>query len=199
VLLTIAVLLPGSALAEPPPPDYARSGFYIGVGGVVGVDTKLENRFEDMLQDALGPGAEAVDGRVDAAFGVNGRIGYRLHPRVAVEGEFEWIDGFDLKISGNEKPGRGETWFASGNVKGFVLTERFQPYVLVGAGYYRAEYELLDTKETDGDAALRAGLGFDGYITEHIVVTFDTQYVLPFGDVDDLDYVSIGVGVQYRF
>ena len=70
---------------------------------------------------------------MDAAFGVNGRIGYRLHPRIAVEGEFEWIDGFD------------------------------------------------------------------GYITEHVVITFDAQYVMPFGDVDDLDYTSIGVGVQYRF
>jgi opacity protein-like surface antigen len=136
---------------------------------------------------------------VDAAFGVNGRIGYRLHPRVAVEGEFEWIDGFDFKVADNEKLVRGETWFASGNVKAFVLTQRFQPFVLVGAGYYHAKYKLLDTKETDGDAALRAGLGFDGYITEHVVITFDAQYVLPFGDVDDLDYTSIGVGVQYRF
>jgi hypothetical protein len=70
--------------------------------------------------------------------------------------------------------------------------------VWAGGGYYHAKYKLLGTKETDGDAALRAGLGFDGYITEHIVITLDAQYVMPFGDVDDLDYVLIGIGAQYR-
>ena len=187
VLLMIVVLLPCSALAEPPPPDYARTGLYIGAEGAVGVAAKLDDQFDDS------------GSRVDAAFGVNGRIGYRLHPRVAVEGEFEWIDGFDVKIENDEKIAKGETRFASGNVKGFVLTGRFQPFVLVGAGYYHAKYKAAGISLSGGDAALRAGGGFDVYVTEHIVITFDAEYVWPFGEVNDLDYTSVGVGLQYRF
>jgi len=187
VLLLTVVLLPCSALAEPPPPDYSRTGVYIGAEGAVGIESKIE--------DGVGDSG----GRVDAAFGVNGRIGYRLHPRVAVEAEFEWIDGFDIKVANDKKIATGDTWFVSGNVKGYVLTGRFQPFALVGAGFYHAEYKALGSRLSGGDAALRAGGGFEGYITEHIVFTFDAQYVLPFGEVDDLDYTSVGVGLQYRF
>jgi opacity protein-like surface antigen len=190
VLFLIVVFLPCSALADPPPPDYSRTGVYIGAEGVVGVASKIE----DGVQHATG-----LKGRVDAAFGVNGRIGYRLHPRVAVEGEFEWIDGFDFTVENNKKKVRGDTWFASGNVKGYVMTGRFQPFVLVGAGFYHAKYDVLGSRVSGGDAALRAGLGFDAYLTEHVAIAFDAQYVLPFGEVDDLDYTSVGAGLQYRF
>ncbi len=49
------------------------------------------------------------------------------------------------------------------------------------------------------DFAGRVGGGIDIYATENIVVTLDATYVVPTGDVDDLDYLSIGWGVQYRF
>jgi hypothetical protein len=32
-----------------------------------------------------------------------------------------------------------------------------------------------------------------------VVVTLQADYVRPFGNLDDLDYVSIGWGLQYRF
>jgi opacity protein-like surface antigen len=157
----IVVLLPCSALAEPPAPDYARTGPYIGAEGVVGIAAKLEDQFDDF------------EARVDAAF--------------------------DVKIANDEKIAKGETWFASGNVKGFVLTGRFQPFVLVGAGYYHAKYKADGISLSGGDAALRAGGGFDAYVTEHVVVTFEAEYVLPFGEVSDLDYTSVGAGLEYRF
>jgi hypothetical protein len=47
--------------------------------------------------------------------------------------------------------------------------------------------------------AMRAGAGIDLYLSENIVVSAETTYVLPFANVSDLDYLSVGVGVQYRF
>jgi len=34
---------------------------------------------------------------------------------------------------------------------------------------------------------------------KNIVVTLETDYVKPFGNLDAFDYVSVGWGVQYRF
>jgi opacity protein-like surface antigen len=47
--------------------------------------------------------------------------------------------------------------------------------------------------------AMRFGGGLEFYATKHIVLTLDTDYVLPFGDLENLDYVTIGWGLQYRF
>jgi hypothetical protein len=46
---------------------------------------------------------------------------------------------------------------------------------------------------------MRFGGGLDFYATEHVVLTLGIDYVLPFGDLEDLDYVSIGWGLRYRF
>jgi opacity protein-like surface antigen len=191
LLPLVLLLLPAPALAESAEPDYSRRGVYVGGEAIVAVEMQYEGEFRE---------ATGIDGRVDAAFGANGRIGYRLHPRIAVEAEFEWINGFDVKVEDDVKAADGEAWFASGNVKGYLLTDRrYQPFALIGLGYYRAESELSTASLSDGDLAFRVGLGFDACISEHVAFAFDIQYVRPSGNLKDLDYISIGVGLQYRF
>ena len=94
------------------------------------------------------------------------------------------------------------------NVKGFFLTGRYQPYLLVGAGVMTADTTLRDTvglppsatgTESDEAFVMRFGGGIDLYATENVVVTLEADYVYPFGSLDDLRYVTIGWGVQYRF
>jgi opacity protein-like surface antigen len=239
LLPLLVLLLSAPALAESAEPDYSRPGVYIGVEGLVGVETRyeLDGDITILAIDGRPPDPEVLpydDQRVDAAFGVNGRIGYRLHPRVAVEGEFEWINGFDVKGFNDVKITDGEGWFASANVKGYLLTDRrFQPFLLAGVGYYRAKlssfiagsvinadgpdsnFRVPLSEESNGGVALRVGLGLEAYITEHVAFIFDAQYVRPFvnvevrdyssgeyfgyGEIEGLDYVSIGVGLQYRF
>ena len=36
-------------------------------------------------------------------------------------------------------------------------------------------------------------------MTENIGLSVDSSYVIPTGDVEDLDYVSVGAGVFFRF
>lgn len=57
----------------------------------------------------------------------------------------------------------------------------------------------LGIRETQTDFAARFGAGLDIYLTENIVLSAGVDYVLPTGDVNDLDYVSFGGGGQYRF
>jgi hypothetical protein len=46
---------------------------------------------------------------------------------------------------------------------------------------------------------MRFGGGIDLYATKHVVVSAEVDYVLPFGDLENLDYLSFGLGLQYRF
>ena len=46
---------------------------------------------------------------------------------------------------------------------------------------------------------MRFGAGLDIYFTETWAAELGVKYVLPFGDVDDIDYVSVGLGLKYRF
>jgi hypothetical protein len=112
------------------------------------------------------------------------------------------------------------------NLKAHLLTGLWQPYLLVGGGMLTVkgevretgrmyETDLVDDEEVpkypnwpgieysqrDTDFAMRFGGGLDVYSfgTDSVVITAGADYVLPFGDVEDFDYVSINVGVLYRF
>jgi hypothetical protein len=53
--------------------------------------------------------------------------------------------------------------------------------------------------DTTTDIVMRFGSGLDYYATEQIVLTLGLDYLLPFGELEDLDYVSISWGLRYRF
>jgi opacity protein-like surface antigen len=68
--------------------------------------------------------------------------------------------------------------------------------VLLGAGAMTADIKLRDpvgleftglSSETEDAFALRFGGGIDLYATENVVLNVGIDYVLPFGNLDDLD------------
>jgi opacity protein-like surface antigen len=171
-----------------PEGDYDRNGFYAGGGASLGLDIFME----DELEDALGFNVD-----VEHSFGANGHLGYRIHPHFSGEVEFEWLDGFKI-----EDTGEIETWIATGNAKGYLLTGSVQPFALLGIGAMRADAEDdlgLGFSDSATDLALRFGVGADLYFSQRFVVDLGVDYVVPTGDVKDLDYVSVGVTLQYRF
>jgi opacity protein-like surface antigen len=115
------------------------------------------------------------------------------------------------------------------NLKAHLLTGPWQPYLLVGGGMMHVEseikessklYELSDRigppeelvpdfpdwpgiarSESEIAATMRFGGGLDIYSfeTDSVVITAGAEYVLPFGNLEDFDYVAISVGVLYRF
>ncbi len=180
ISMCIIGLCPSMASAEESS-EFARKGFYIGAGGIYA----LEN-FSD-----TGP-LSFKDSE-----GYNFRLGYRLHPHMAIEAEGERAIGFDLKQASLDI----ETWAATLNGKFFALTGQFQPFALFGVGSMTAtaDSKLLQSNITETDVAFRFGGGADVYVTQNWLVNFEVSYVAPRGDVEDLDYVSLGAGIQYRF
>jgi hypothetical protein len=201
----LLVCLPARAQDEDEP-DYARTGLYTGISGSYAFPESLDHE-QDELQRRFGvnpylgfPGGIHLF-KLDTkrSLGVQGKVGYRLHERIAVEGHAEWLVE------------RSKFVTAAVNVKGFLTTGRAQPFILGGVGWYTAngtDYCLGDVyaraicKQTlrQGDGlAVRVGGGFDIYATEHLAITIDAVYVMPQGRLQNLDYVSAGWGLMYRF
>jgi opacity protein-like surface antigen len=202
----------GSAqAAERDQDDFARNGPFVGFAGVYAINT-FEDNAEDDINSALALLGYVATLDVDESFGVNVHVGYRFHPNFSAEFQVEWLDGFDADASvmalpvGDIATVEIEPRVFSLNAKGHLLTGRYQPFLLVGLGALTAKVEvedavgfgLSDIERFSGFAA-RFGGGIDVYATENIVVTVGADYVLPTGDVEDLDFVSIGWGFQYRF
>ncbi len=74
---------------------------------------------------------------------------------------------------------------------------------MIGGGILHAERERTSfgqTRSSDStEFAARFGIGLDVYVVDGLAVTFDTSYLLPAGPLEDLDYLAIGLGLQYRF
>lgn len=171
--------------------DYARPGAYLGLSGVFA----LEN-FRDDAIDVLGSGTD-----FDESGGFSGRLGWRANRHLAAEIQHEWIEGFDLQqFAGDHSEIR--TWSTTANLKVYLATGLFQPYLVAGTGVTRGWVRNSPPGGVDFNEVEfvgRAGAGIDFYVTEALALNFEATYVAPTGDLNDFDRVALGWGVQYRF
>ena len=148
-MLALVLLLPAAALAGDDENSFSRRGFYLGVGGAYGV-----NFFEDTIEDA----AESAGFKVSVkdTGGVNARVGYRLASWFALEGMYEWMDNFKIKVDGligadpdllGAKVDYG-THTVTLNAKFLIPIWRLHPYLLLGIG---GQYYDLDAAGTFAD------------------------------------------------
>ena len=187
---------------EPTDSEFARKGPLVGVQGSYVWDN-YESTAEAGIQLATGMPLELS---VESSFGAKARAGYRCHPRLAAAAQVEWVDGFDADVSlAGTKVGRFDVdpIVVTSDVKGYLLTGRYQPFLLAGGGVMTARVTAsgvggVESRRLTG-FAMRLGGGLDFYATKSIVLSLGVDYVLPFGNVEDFDYVSLGWGLEYRF
>jgi hypothetical protein len=182
---------------------FARLGPYVGVALAYAVDT-----FESDVEGRLPSNTNLS---VKSSLGVKGRIGYRCHRYASAEVQVEWLDSFDGTVfqDGAGKVGTAdvEPIVVTVNARGYLplWNDRVQPFGLFGAGLVSfrtvAKNNATGSRQSDRDTApaLRGGGGIDVYATPNVVVTFEADYLHGLGSANDLHYVSIGVGLQYRY
>ncbi len=225
---------------------YGRRGFYAGLSASYARENFSNSKVDDLVYSELldnlrtlrgtplesdpptdpptiiDPGIYTIafDDIEDDAFGFAGRVGYRCHPRVSGELQFEWLETFqgELVETGaplNDAPRKFdlelESLVMTVNAKGFLLTGRYQPFALLGIGFMRMESKSRDVSggtlagfaaqqsDREVEFALRFGAGLDFYLTENWVTTAEGSYVMPTGKLDGLDYYQFALGIQYRF
>jgi hypothetical protein len=72
----------------------------------------------------------------------------------------------------------------------------------LGGQQYEAGKPILheDYGDHSGAAfAIRAGGGVDVYLNERIAINMEATYVVPVTRVTRLDYLSLGISLQYHF
>jgi opacity protein-like surface antigen len=192
---------------SPEDEPYARRGWLLGVSGIYAADTK-----EGDLESTLGkPAGAPVNLSLKNTFGIKSQAGYRCHPRFSAEVEVEWLDDFEGTLFlqgpvGGKVSVDLEPLVVTTNLKGYLLTGRYQPFALIGGGAMVVEVNWKDNSglglsqtDTKRGAVMRFGGGLDFYATKQIVLTVGVDYLLPFGELQDFDYVSIAWGLRYRF
>lgn len=175
--------------------EFAQPGPYLGIGVRGGAYTQLDQELEDSLV-----GNPDVETETALGFEVYG--GFRVHPHFAVEAEFEMFPEAEVDVRDFGSIAELESWTLTGNLKAFPLTGRVQPYALLGMGGMYAELEDtlgLSAREDDFEFAVRLGGGLEVYLNENFAVTAGVDYIIPTGDLDDLDLVTFGAGVKFKF
>lgn len=186
--------------------DFDRRGWFVGAQGVYALDL-----FDTKEEEASIRATRAqfkVDLNVRDTGGLNFRAGRRCHRRFSVEVEVEWLDDFDGDLIFRSEKINDVSYspiVGSVNLKGYLLTGRYQPYFLFGVGAMSVKTKSRDTITGDkrsrmaGLFVLRFGAGIDLYATRNWVVTAETDYVYSATSIDVLDYLTVGLGFQYRF
>ncbi len=194
-LAAIALAAPAGAQAAAGATDYARSGWYVGIGGHAAFEQIDGGDFGD-------------SGGIDAV------AGYRLSPNVALEGHFDWNSDFSdpgyFTGTCNTRPGpvtcQGaltiDVLSLTANAKLLLPFRRVQPFVLIGGGLMRGAVGAFQSQsdgETNAGYVARLGGGVDLYATRKLLLSLGVSYLLPTGAVEDLQYLSVGGNLQFRF
>jgi opacity protein-like surface antigen len=197
--------------------DYARKGIYAGISMAGTSYLKVE----DDVKDDFEPSGFGYSGGTDTddPLGLGVQVGYRFHPHFSAEAGFLWFSSSETEFSGEQFPDPAdpngeitdannlsvfklETLNLTGNLKGYLLTGRIQPFVLVGGGLMHANVDdKFDLGTISGGSAFAArfGGGVEFYVISNIAVVVDLDYVLPTGKLDRLNQFMWSVGLNYRF
>lgn len=196
-------LLPGLSRAQD---DYARPGGYIGLGGTYAFHWFPGNFDNDVT------GGTAV--KTHNSAGLNVRGGYRFNSWAALEGEYEWISGFENKVAGSKIFDLSYHTFTANGKFLYPGWGRFQPYGLLGIGFAVMQVDSRSGAGVtlDGSAtgfAGRVGAGLDVYLSENWLLNAGIDLQLNTAQIDNssgvgknvgtLFYVPVQFGVQYRF
>jgi len=163
---------------------YDRDGWYAGIGGGGSIEY-------------FDHGSSGNSGFAQI------RAGYHFLRFAALEAQLEYTPKFNGQ-SGRYAGVDTATFGTWANIKGYPTapwTGRFQPYGMIGLGWWweRRSGSAINGVDQDGAFVSRFGGGVDLYVTKNIVVTAESAWVLPTGDLESLNQVQIGGALQYRF
>jgi len=181
---------------EEPETIWGQVGFYGSLGGTYAAED-LKNIKSDIKTELNG---DTVD--FENSGGFNMRAGYRWHPRLAAELEYEWLDSFKLTNTTQARAKLDNIWSLTVNGKAFLSTGRFEPYLLFGLGYYRvgstSERHVRSHLPDTGDFGMKAGGGIEFYVLEHLAIDSEITYNFGESDLAELRYTSFTWNLMYR-
>jgi len=205
LLCAFALLLPAPAFAS----EWTDPGAYLIIAGVNGFEHFVDTRSD-----------------FDDSWGFTARGGYRVNRWLAVEGQLEFLSGFEVDYLAQPPVVPSPTTVSltvdggNGGVNGKLYAPwlgRLQPYALAGIGGMWARLRTTNptgfvcdpgfwycqgtyTKLGNSGAFLaKLGGGAEYWLGEDFALMIDAVFNLPTGDLKDLRYTSLTWGGVFRF
>lgn len=170
-------------------PAFGGKSPYIAIGGTYGIQN-----------------VGGVEGGLSDSGGYDLRGGYNFGNMLAAEIEWQAFGNFDRNavdsVTGNDEPSL-EARMLSLNGRVSPLSGRFQPYGLLGAGWFNVQADQVSAYSHRSSFGMRFGLGVMAYVTERIGLAVEAAYILPLtgslGGSDSFDIIPITASVFFRF
>ena len=225
-LVLACLATPALASDEPDPMRFARTGFQLRAGAAFAFeDSQALSDLNASVLAALNanppafvpPGTtfDVASLSADPAIGFTLGASQRFHPRFAAGVSYDWMRGdvaFQLtatlpgQLGGRtvtQNVGTWTVWTATGDLRGYLFTNRIQPYGAIGLGAMGQTFVSTNARlaaGSDRTAFLpRFGGGVDIYLADVALINVDVGYLLGTGALDDSNAVSIRLGVAARF
>lgn len=164
--------------------NYARGGYYIGFEGLAAIENSPAIGF-------LNPNTHFVSGGLDI------RLGYRHNRWLASE-----IYGTYIHTYG-DGTGQYLAWGMSANERFYFTRSRIQPYITAGIGFLQVSSRQPAFVAPGGTSGFDPGFfalfgaGIEFYASENVVFTLMANYHLTVGKIQDFQYISTGIGMQF--
>ena len=195
VAWTALVLALGASLAHAKG-EYSRPGPHASLQVVFAVPT-----WEDTLRGQLAVAAPAAaPADLSMSGGIDLRVGYRFHERVAAEMGFDWVSAYGISQLGVDT-GEAANWMYYVDAKLFLATEKLQPFLLLGMGAYHLDYAVRGTPVFLDATSFspRLGGGVDYHIDYRFGLTAELDYVIGTRQLVNRDRVTVSVGAFFRY
>ncbi len=189
--------------------DAAGRTFYIGVGGSYAFEDydvdELENELEEFASDS--------DVDFDNTWGVNLKVGYHLKNWLSLEFDFDYLSAFEVDEE-VDVLGVAVDLDADVDVMTYMAVAKFtcvlepvKPFVVVGGGIMDTDVDAKvsaigysdSDSESESDTCAKLGLGVDFFATSNVSIGLEGSYVRGFGDLDEVRYFNVTLGLGYHF
>ena len=182
--------------------DFDRPRLYIGLGPLWAMENFDDHRATVRTGGGALTSVEATD--ADDTWGADARVGYRVHPHLAIEGQGQYYGDFHLRgvvpgATSASDVAKLEGLSFTTNVKIFPITGRVQPYFLLGGGFLWARFHDAARSTESLTFAGRGGVGADFYIDENFAVNIEGTYLAPTDELQDFRLAGITGGIQFHF
>ncbi len=129
------------------------------------------------------------------SWGIDARAGFRVHERIALEGNYLWAARHETTFGG-QRLDLVEMHAGTANAKLFLLTGTIEPYALIGTGLVFAD---SDVEGENTRWAIRGGGGVQVFFTDMVGAYVEGTFLQPFGDLNDFATVPVTFGGIVRF
>jgi len=185
----------------------AATGLYVGLNGTFAMQDFDTGDLNSLRADGFNP-------KYDDTWGINGKIGYKVHPLFSVELALEYLSKFNynetVRVGGTQVTIDSDidVFTAIISAKIYPFQAMIKPYLTFGLGVMHAKIDTSasapgfltsSASDSETDPCGRVGFGVDYFVNKNFSLNLEGAWTSGFNDLNDIRYFSVSGGVAFHF